>query len=116
MSIENSSDTMAYIFQPNYLSIQKLVDSVWTDLRIIPCPCGAPCAPPGYQPLEPYQLIDLAWDQRESWCEPADNELGLEMKWQEVKPGTYRWIVKSNRKSNSEGLGDEIQELVFKIK
>jgi hypothetical protein len=114
--LENDSDTMAYLFQPNYITIQRLVDSNWVDLRVIPCPCGAPCAPPGYQALEPYQIMDIQWDQRESWCDFTKNDSLGQLIRNEVRPGNFRWLIRSNDSPERDQVDDLILSLEFLVK
>jgi len=114
--IENDSDTMAYLFQPNYFTIQRLIDTNWVDLRIIPCPCGAPCAPPGYQPLEPYQDVDIHWDQRESWCDHSKEDPLEQLERKEVRPGRYRWLIRTNDSPERDQVDDLIVSLEFLIR
>ena len=115
ISIENSSDTIAYLFQPNYLTIQKQIDTNWIDLRTLPCPCGAPCAPPGWQPLEPYQELDLHWDQRETWCDESFPNPREQLKTKEVEPGIYRWLINTNNTQDEGNVDNEFLLLEFRI-
>ena len=111
--IENTSDTVRYIMEPSRLEVQRLIDSSWYDLRILHCPCGAPCAPPRYVPINPYQEIDISWNQKESWCQ-GSQEPGND-KSEYVRRGTYRFVIRVNDSDESEQADDEIVYAQFKI-
>lgn len=111
--LENNTDTTRYLLDPSRLKIQRKIDTLWYDVRIQHCPCGAPCAPPRYAPIEPFQQMDLAWNQKESWCEGGD--LPGNDKSAYVKRGTYRFIITVNDSSEREQADDEIIYAEFKI-
>lgn len=111
--IENTADTLRYIMEPSRLEIQREIDSNWYDLRILHCPCGAPCAPPRYVPIEPYQEIDISWNQKESWCQ-GSNSRGND-KSEYVRRGKYRFVIHVNDSAESEQSDDEIIYAEFMI-
>ncbi len=113
--LENTTDSTAYLFQPNHAAIQKQRDTTWIDLRIIPSPCGAPGAPPSYQPLESYQEIDIHWDQRESWCDGSVADPLNQLRTEEVKSGKYRWVIRTNDSPERNQVDDEVIYLEFSI-
>ena len=117
MSVENQVDTLRYIFQPTHLNIQKRIgDSTWKDLQVIDCPCGAPCAPPRYQELIPYEQLDLHWDQRESWCDNSEPEISKQMKTAEVTPGVYRMVIVTNDSEEKDQTDDKLIKVEFRIR
>jgi hypothetical protein len=111
--VENTSDTSVYILQPSRLQIQRMLDSAWYDIRIQHCPCGAPCAPPRYVELKPYQQMDLNWNQKESWCKGGN--LPGNDKTAYVPRGTYRFVLRINDSSEKEQADDRLLYAPFKI-
>lgn len=111
--VENTSDTSVFLLQPSRLQIQRMLDSAWYDLRIQHCPCGAPCAPPRYVELKPYQQMDLNWNQKESWCEGGN--LPGNDKRAYVPRGTYRFVIRVNDSSEKEQADDQLLYAPFKI-
>lgn len=111
--LENNSDTLRYLLEPSRLQIQRKIDTLWYDLRIQHCPCGAPCAPPHYIPMKPFQQMDLSWNQKESWCEggyePGNDKSAY------VRRGTYRFIITVNDSPEKEQADDEYIYAEFKI-
>lgn len=111
--LENNSDSIRYLLEPSRLQIQRKIDTLWYDVRIQNCACGAPCAPPHYVPLEPFQQMDIAWNQIESWCEGGD--IPGNDKSAYVKRGTYRFIITVNDSPEREQADDEWIYAEFKI-
>ena len=111
--VENNSDSSVYILDPSRLNIQRKIDSVWYDIRILPCPCGAPCRPPRYVELEPRDHMDINWNQKESWCEGGN--LPGNDKDAYVKRGTYRFVLRVNGSNEKDQVDDELVYAEFKI-
>lgn len=111
--VENNSDSTVYLLDPSRLNIQRKIDTIWYDVRILPCPCGAPCSPPRYVELEPRDHMDINWNQKESWCE-GGNSPGND-KEAYVKRGTYRFVLKVNDSNEKDQVDDELVFAEFKI-
>ena len=111
--VENTSDTSVYLLEPSRLQIQRLIDTTWYEIRIQHCPCGAPCAPPRYIELKPFQQLDLSWNQQESWCRGGD--LPGRDKSAYVPRGTYRFILTINDSPEREQADDLYLYAPFKI-
>ena len=72
--VVNQSDTTLKIFQYYKLHIEQKKDEGWVRLRILHCPCGAPCAKPSeYIELLTGERYTKSWDMQESWC--GENEV-----------------------------------------
>ncbi|PKP38143.1 MAG: hypothetical protein CVT98_05350 [Bacteroidetes bacterium HGW-Bacteroidetes-15] len=89
--VTNSSDDLVYIHHHPKLNIERLKDGEWQLLRILPCPCGAPCA----QPAEYFDLpkgadFSFKWNMEESWCGEIVNMPVPETIKQPVTSGNYR--------------------------
>jgi hypothetical protein len=93
-TIKNNTLESLYIYQPRKLHIEKFNNGTWERLRILQCPCGAPCA----KPPEKVQILNQekyirTWDKYESWC-GEKNEYGIPetLKAKALK-GKYRLSV-----------------------
>ena len=90
-TIKNTTTESVYIYQPQKLHIEKFNNGSWERLKILPCPCGAPCA----KPPESVEILSLkdytwSWDRNESWCGDK-NEMGIpETIKTKVLNGKYR--------------------------
>lgn len=90
-TIKNTTTESVYIYQPQKLHIEKFNNDSWERLKILPCPCGAPCA----KPAEKFEIpigekYVLTWDKHESWCGDK-NEMGIpETIKTKVLNGKYR--------------------------
>jgi hypothetical protein len=109
--VTNSSTDSIYIYQPKQINIEKLIDNSWVKLRILYCPCGAPCA----KPPEKIGIINggeytMTWDKNESWC-GEKNEVGIpETIKERVSNGKYRLrVLYSNSNNQKEVLYKEFE-------
>ena len=112
--LENTSDTTRYIFDPSRLYVERMLDSVWYEVPIQHCRCGAPCAPPNYLALAPFDQMDLSWNQKSSWCQGDSNEPGSD-KSEYVKRGTYRIVIRVNDSPEKDQVDDRLLYANFKI-
>ncbi|PKP35143.1 MAG: hypothetical protein CVU00_03580, partial [Bacteroidetes bacterium HGW-Bacteroidetes-17] len=84
--------------------IEKLESGNWRKLKILDCPCDAPCqASIDKFELHPGGKIELSWNQMESWCGPKVDEHIRKSIYKRVEKGQYR--VRINYKT--EGENDE---------
>lgn len=75
--IKNISNDTIILYNPQKLNIQQFVNNEWESIRILICPCGAPCAKPSESIiLIKDQIHSLKWDKQESWCGKR-NEFGI---------------------------------------
>jgi hypothetical protein len=94
ITIKNTTLESLYLYQPRKLHIEKFNNGTWERLRILQCPCGAPCAK---QP-EKVQILNQktyvrTWDKYESWC-GEKNEYGIpETLKEKAENGRYRLRV-----------------------
>lgn len=76
-SIKNISSESLYLFQPKKMNIEKFDNGTWERLRILHCPCGAPCAkPPEKVKILNQEKYVRTWDKYENWCGER-NEYGI---------------------------------------
>lgn len=102
--IKNKYSKGIVVYYPEKLFIEKLEDGDWRKIKILECPCDAPClASIDKVELHPGGKIELSWDQMESWCGPKVDEHIRKSIYQRVEKGQYR--VRINYKT--EGEGDE---------
>jgi len=92
--VRNKSNTQMFIHNYMQVNIERLVDDKWEKVRILTCPCGAPCA-------RPAEFIEVAkdgnftftWDRVESWC-GKKNSYGIpETMKLSATAGRYRIMV-----------------------
>lgn len=68
-TIRNKTNQNLILIEPSIVRIESLVNSNWKAIRILDCPCGAPCAPPKQQViLSPNESFKLKWNKKEEWC------------------------------------------------
>jgi len=103
-TIKNTTTESVYIYQPQRLHIEKLNNGSWEKLRILLCPCDAPCnAPTEKEELTAGESFNLSWNKEESWCgkERINNVRNTVRR--SVEKGNYRIrinILTDNRKTN----------------
>ena len=87
----NRSDSTVYIHHYYKLQIEMKKEEAWVPLRILFCPCGAPCAKPAeFVGISAGENLAWEWDMQESWCgKPGESHIPQTMK-QKVNPGVYR--------------------------
>lgn len=67
--IKNVSEKSVEINQPTKLNIEKFNNGSWQQLKILLCPCDAPChAPIKKEEITPGESYMLIWNKQESWC------------------------------------------------
>ena len=94
VTIKNSSNNEVILLTPSLKHFQKYTDSGWKAVRVLNCPCDAPCRmPPEKKVLFSKQEIKLNWDQKESYCGKMTNTHIRETIYEYVKKGKYRFVV-----------------------
>jgi len=90
----NQTKSAVILYNQYKLNIEKDVDGVWGKLRILNCPCGAPCARPAeFIQIEKGDYYFYEWNKEESWCGSV-NDMGIPNTITEkVKPGKYRIVI-----------------------
>jgi len=106
--ITNTSNKLIYIYQPHRLHIERFENGTWENVRILYCPCGAPCAkPPEKVDILVGGIHTWEWDKYESWC-GEKNEFGIpETIKKMAKNGKYRLRVLYSNSNNE-------QEVLYK--
>ena len=93
-TIKNTTTESVYIYQPRRLHIEKFNNSSWENLRILPCPCDAPCnAPTEKEELTAGESFNLSWNKEESWCGKERINNVRNTVQQLVEKGTYRIVI-----------------------
>jgi hypothetical protein len=90
-TVVNHSKTSLNIYQYYNLHIEQKEGDKWIPLRILPCPCGAPCAKPAeFVSISAGESMVWEWNLHESWCGELVDGFIPATKSQRVKPGEYR--------------------------
>lgn len=90
--IKNLNNSSIYYVKRNKLEIDRFTDGKWTALRILPCPCDAPCNEINKEiEIKPNEYITIKWSMFETWCgERVANEFVRETLSEKVGKGKYR--------------------------
>jgi len=68
-SVKNMYSEPINILNPKKLIIEQFEDNNWLNLKILICPCDAPCnAPEEKKLLTSNQSYSFLWNKKESWC------------------------------------------------
>ncbi len=90
-NVKNISDAPIDFFQLNKLQIEKYIDGEWKGLRILACPCDAPCnAPSERTELKKEESYEIIWNKQESWCGTERIGHVRNIVRQDVEEGKYR--------------------------
>jgi hypothetical protein len=93
-TLKNISEGPIYIYDLGKLNIEKYEESSWQKLKILPCPCDAPCHPGReMEQLLAGETFILLWNKQESWCGEKKQGLVRETIKQGVDVGKYRILV-----------------------
>ena len=89
--IKNTTNELVYLYQPKRIYIEKLSNGSWEKLRILPCPCDAPCRPPKEkEELGVNESFNLNWNKEESWCGTERVNRVRNTVTKNAEKGTYR--------------------------
>lgn len=87
----NKTDSIIHVFNYQQLHIEREVGNDWEKLRILPCPCGAPCVKPSeYIEVLIGNHLDFIWNLEESWCGERNETPIPETLTSPATPGKYR--------------------------
>lgn len=93
--IKNTSDRSVYLYQPSRLVIEKYTDQKWKSVKILHCPCDAPCQPPQEKYLlERDSSYTLRWNKMLSWCGKRKEAMVRETITEPAKKGKYRLVIR----------------------
>ncbi len=96
--IRNNSLRDLTLINPYKILIDKKEGESWQKIRILDCPCDAPCQPkPEKKLLETGKSFLLNWDQNESWCGPRSSAQIRETIYKKVGSGSYRLLIRSKK-------------------
>jgi len=104
IEIMNISDMPLTLFNPTETYIEILEGTQWRRLKILNCPCDAPCnAPPEEIDLLPLKSIQLKWDQEERWCGKKMEQTNIRQTlMKEAIAGLYRIRIHFKLKQDHE--------------
>lgn len=92
--VENNTNQPIFIHNYYQVHIERKNGDNWEKLRILQCPCGAPCArPEEYIEIQKGSNFSIKWNMEESWCGDK-NEYGIQdTSSMKVGSGIYRIMV-----------------------
>lgn len=104
-TVQNKSAGPVFIHNHRQLHIEQLNGAEWVKLRVLSCPCGAPCAKPSeFIEISPEGVFELSWDRAESWC-GEKNPYGIpETVRAEAPSGRYRVMVVFSTNGTNTGV------------
>lgn len=89
-SIKNNMNYSILLLLP-YYAVEKLDNNSWVEMKRALYPCEEQCRMgkmASYLTIEPLEIIEYQWDQKETWCiQPWNCSTTISVS---VKPGTYR--------------------------
>ena len=99
--IKNLNETPIYLVNTSNLNIERKNNNEWERLRILPCPCDAPC----HQNKENIEITTgkeykILWDMEESWCGTERVNRVRNTVRQTVEKGIYRIRITYKTKDN----------------
>lgn len=104
IKIKNISGNQLVLYNPTKKNFQKKTEQGWTNLRILHCPCDAPCkAPPERMNVANQKELELSWNQKESFCGKMTDVGIRETIYKKVEKGTYRFAItyKDGKENNT---------------
>ena len=95
-TVKNKSSEIIYFMSSKSLDIEKLVNGKWVQLRILPCPCDAPCRNSEQEIiLKNKGSYSFFWNMKESWCgDKKISRMVRETITQKIDKGKYRINLK----------------------
>ncbi|MGE0088056.1 MAG: hypothetical protein AB7S50_01115 [Bacteroidales bacterium] len=97
----NSTDTIRVI-NPKKLNLQRMQDNEWQNLKILNCPCDAPCnAPKESISIDSNQQYIFKWNKKESWCGKRTSYSIRETIEQPVDPGNFKVLISVKKQDQS---------------
>ena len=94
IQVLNTSSENLVLYGPTKPKIQKNEQNKWRTIRILDCPCDAPCnAPPEKIDFPINKKISLRWDQKESYCGKRDEAGIRETISVDAGAGEYRLVT-----------------------
>jgi hypothetical protein len=90
-TIKNKTNQNLILFEPSIVRIEYFIKSNWKAVRILACPCGAPCAPPKKEVvISQKDSFKLSWNKKEEWCGEL-NDYGIPKSYSKLSDeGEYR--------------------------
>lgn len=90
--VQNLNKQNIYYVKKNTLDIERHEDGNWLRVKILPCPCDAPCRELNNEiVIKPNEIIDIKWNMIESWCGKSNGtDFVRETITKKVDKGRYR--------------------------
>jgi len=100
--IKNIGLTEITVLNPFRLNIERYNNESWETLKILHCPCDAPCnAPKEVITLKPGESYTINWNKQESWCS-NEKVSGIRPTINKSAPeGKYRLKIKMSTDSEN---------------
>lgn len=109
-NIKNISEEEFSILNPRKLSMQKFEDSNWQNLKILICPCDAPCnAPEEIGVVKPGSAYMIVWNKKESWCGKRTEHGVRETVETIASSGKYRFTIMLEKNGKSVEIVKEFE-------
>lgn len=102
-SLYNNTLSQLEILNPQKLSIYHFENNNWQKLKILICPCDAPCnAPDENIKIDSKQNYSVQWNKKESWCGEKTFHGPRETIYSAPSSGKYKivFVYKQNGKTN----------------
>ena len=108
--IKNNLDEPLYILTPRKLDIYKFENDEWRKLKILICPCDAPCnAPEEKVAISAKETYLLTWNKNESWCGNRTPQGIRETVESIATTGEYKIVVSFNHNGNTFNIIKEFE-------
>lgn len=100
-TIRNKTTENLILFEPSIVRIESFVKSNWKAVRVLDCPCGAPCVPPKKEVvISQNESFELSWNKKEEWCGEL-NDYGIPKSYSKLSDeGDYRLKIYYKRNNN----------------
>lgn len=93
--IKNITNQELILLEPLVVRIEQKIDLEWRAIKILNCPCGAPCAPLiKEEVISQNESFKLSWNKKEEWCGEL-NDYGIPKSYSKLsEEGEYRLKIK----------------------
>lgn len=109
-SVKNGLDEPINLLNPRKLNIYKYEDNNWRSLKILICPCDAPCnAPEAKKLLSVNESYSFSWNKKESWCGNRTPHGIRETNESEVIAGLYKIILTLEKNDETIEISKEFE-------
>lgn len=104
-SLKNLNNEAVNLVKKNTLNIEKLQNGEWVRVKILPCPCDAPCREINDEIIiKPNESYLIKWNMIESWCSKERKEFIRETISQKAGKGKYRLKIQLIEGNNNKTI------------